>query len=190
MYTYWSRSKEFGTKIPKKYPRGYPGIPYKDFQHQMQLNQHNAMFVLLELVLLWHYLNNVLYAFRFSVRSFLKSIWRLKVSSRKQHQQSHQQTHKHKTYIEHSFRAQYWCLHSVVFNLCIIIQNQGIWKTSSFYCLIRLAFSFRTPLSRLPLTCDKHVVSLQRNVSQCVQIWIFNISNRYSFPQLTHLCYK
>ena len=50
-----------------------------------------------------------------------------------------------KTYIEHSCCAPYWCLHSVVFNLCLIIQNHGIWKIGSFYCFIRLGFSFRTP---------------------------------------------
>ena len=123
---------------------------------------------------------------------FLRLIWRLKVSKRKQHQQLHQQTLKLKTYIEHNFRAQYWYSHSVVFNLCLIIENQGIWKISSFYCLIRLGFPFRTPppLSRLRFTCDTHVVSLQRNVSQCVQIWILSISIRNSFTQLTHLFYK
>ena len=47
--------------------------------------------------------------------------------------------------------------------------------------------SLSSPLSPLPLKCDAHVVSLQRNVSQCVQIWIFYISNRVSFTQLKHL---
>ena len=92
-------------------------------------------------------LNDVWYAFRFSIRSFLMSIWRLQVSSRKQHQQSHQWTHKHKTYIGHSFRAQYWYLHSVVFPLCLFIQNQDIWKISSFYCSNGLDFPFVPPIA-------------------------------------------
>ena len=52
-------------------------------------------------------------------------------------------THRHKTYTEHIFRAWYWYSHSIIFNLCLIIQNQGIWKISSFYCLIRCGFSCR-----------------------------------------------
>ena len=54
-------------------------------------------------------------------------------------------THKYKTYVGRSCRAPYLCSHLVVFNLCLIVQNQGIWKISSFYCLIRLGFPFRTP---------------------------------------------
>ena len=50
-----------------------------------------------------------------------------------------------KKYTEHSIRASYWCSHSVVFKLCLINQNQSIWKISSFYCLIRLGFPFRAP---------------------------------------------
>ena len=41
----------------------------KDIRHQMQLHQHKAIFVLLELVLLWHYLNNDCHAFIISIRS-------------------------------------------------------------------------------------------------------------------------
>ena len=31
------------------------------------------------------------------------------------------------------------------FNLFLIIQHQGIWKISTFYCFIRLGFFFRNP---------------------------------------------
>ena len=85
-----SCSKYFGANILKQYPRGQPGITYKDFQHQLQLHQHYACFVFLELLLLWHYSNNAWYAIRFSLRSFLMSIWRMQISNMKQHQQSHQ----------------------------------------------------------------------------------------------------
>ena len=68
--------------------------------------------------------------------------------------------------------------------------KHGIWKISSFYCCIWLGFSLRTPLSPLPLKCDTYVVFLQWNVSQCVQIWIFNISNTDSFTQTIYLWYK
>ena len=121
-----------------------------DFQHQMQLHQHNACFMFLELLLLWHYLNKVWFVFRFSVSSFLMPIWKMQMSNMKQHQQSDQWTNKHKTYTEHSFHAPYWYSHSVIFNLCLVVQNQGIlkihnWFVSYFYCLIRRGFSFGYP---------------------------------------------
>ena len=62
---------------------------------------------------------------------------------------------------------------------------------SQFFLLFNTAWIFLSyPLSPLPLTRDTRVVILQRNVSQLVQIWIFNISNRDSFIQLIHVGYK
>ena len=56
---------------------------------------------------------------------------------------------------------------------------------NQFYLLFNTARIFLSlPLSPLPLTRVTHVVSLLRNVSQCVQILAFNISNRDFFTQL------
>ena len=97
-----------------------------------------------------------------------------------------------KIHIKHYFRAPYWCSHSVIFNLYQIVKKNGIWKISSFYCCKRLRVSLALPLSLLLFTRDTHVVCLQWNKSQCVQIWIFNISNTdsNSFTQTIHLWYK
>ena len=76
------------------------------------------------------------------------------------------------------------------FNLYQIVKNYGIWKISSFYCCIRLVVSLALPLLLLPFTCGTHMVFLQWNVSQCVQIWIFNISNTDLFTQTIYPWYK
>ena len=84
----------------------------------------------------------------------------------------------------------YWCSHSVICNLYQIVKNYGIWKISSFYCYIRLVVSLALPLLLLPVTCGTRMVFLQLNVSQCVQIWIINISNTDLFTQTIYLWYK
>ena len=62
---------------------------------------------------------------------------------------------------------------------------------NKFFLLFNMAWIFLSyPLSTWPLKCDTHLVFLQRNISQCVQIWIFNISNKDSFTQFIHLLYK
>ena len=63
-------------------------------------------------------------------------------------------------------------------------------KNHLFLLLHTAWISLAYPLSPLPLTCDTHVVFLQWNVSQCVQILIFNISNRDSFTKTIYLWYK
>ena len=82
------------------------------------------------------------------------------------------------------------CSHSVIFNSYQIVKNYDIWKISSFYCFIRLVVSLALSLSLLPFTCDTHLVCLQWNVSQCVQIWIFNISNTDTLTQTIYRWYK
>ena len=73
------------------------------------------------------------------------------------------------------------------FQLMPIYANPGHLK-KQFFLLFNTAWIFLTCLpSPLPLTCYTHVVFLQRNLSQCVQIWIFDISNTDSFTQLIHL---
>ena len=85
---------------------------------------------------------------------------------------------------------QYWCSHSVIFNLYQIVKIYGNWKISAFYCCIRLVISLALPLSLLPFTFGTRIVFLQWNVSQCFQIWIFNISNTDLFTQTIYLWYK
>ena len=61
----------------KSYPKISTGLASHHLQRFPALDaaaSTQCNFMLLELVLLWHYLNNVWHAFRFSVRSFLMSI--------------------------------------------------------------------------------------------------------------------
>ena len=53
----------------------------------------------------------------------------------------------------------------------------GHLKNHSFLLFNTAWIFLPIPLSPFPLTCDTHVVSLQRNVSQCIQIWILKIFN-------------
>ena len=77
-------------------------------------------------------------------------------------------------------------------NFQFVPNCQKLWhlKNQLFLLLHTAWISLAYPLSPLPLTCDTHVVFLQWNVSQCVQIWIFNISNIDSFTQTIYLWYK
>ena len=76
-------------------------------------------------------------------------------------------------------------------NFQFVPNCQKLWhlKNQLFLLLHTAWISLAYPLSPLPLTCDTHVVFVQWNVSQCVQIWIFNISNTDSFTQI-YLWYK
>ena len=67
-----------------------------------------------------------------------------------------------------------------------------IWhlKNQFFLLLHTAGISLALPLSLLPFAHDTHMVCLQWNVSQCVQKWIFNISNTDSFTQTICLWYK
>ena len=85
---------------------------------------------------------------------------------------------------------QYWCSYSVIFNVYQIVKIYGNWKISAFYCCIRLVISLALPLSLLPFTFGTRIVFLQWNVSQCVKIWIFNISNTDLFTQTIYLWCK
>ena len=76
------------------------------------------------------------------------------------------------------------------FQFVPICQKRWHLKNQLFLLLHTAWISLAYPLSPLPLTCDTHVVFLQWNVSQCVQIWIFNISNTDSFTQTIYLWYK
>ena len=69
---------------------------------------------------------------------------------------------------------------------------QKLWhlKNQFFLLLHTACISLALPLSLLPFTRDTHTVCLEWNVSQCVQIWIFNISNTDSFTQTIYLWYK
>ena len=77
-------------------------------------------------------------------------------------------------------------------NFQFVPNCQKLWHLKNhLFLLLHTAWSaLASPLSLLPLTCDTHVVFLQWNVSQCVQIWIFNISNTDSFTQTICLWYK
>ena len=112
------------SKILKHHPRGLPGITYKNVQHQMQLHQH-CMFCVPWIAIALTLFKQCLIC----IQTFLMSIWRMQMSNRTQH---HRQTHKYKTYTEHSFRVPHCYSHSVIFNIFLIIQNQGIWKFSFF----------------------------------------------------------
>ena len=70
-------------------------------------------------------------------------------------------------------------------NFQFVPNCQKLWhlKNQLFLLLHTAWISLAYPILPLPLTCDTHVVFLQWNVSQCVQIWIFNISNTDSFTQ-------
>ena len=74
----------------------------------------------------------------------------------------------------------------------LISNCQKLWhlKNQFFLLLHTAGISLALPLSLLPFTRDTHMVCLQWNVSQCVQIWIFNISNTDSFTQTIYLWYK
>ena len=63
-------------------------------------------------------------------------------------------------------------------------------KNQFFLLLLTDCISLALPLSLLPFTRDTHIVCFQWNVSQCVQIWIFNISNTDWFTQTIYLWYK
>ena len=69
---------------------------------------------------------------------------------------------------------------------------QKLWHLKNqLFLLLHTAWIFLAyPLSPLRLTRDTHVVFVQWNVSQCVQIWIFNIANTDSFTQTIYLWYK
>ena len=69
-------------------------------------------------------------------------------------------------------------------------RKQGYLKNQFFLLLHTACVSLVLPLSPFPWTHDTHVVCLQWNVSQCVQIWILNISNTDSFTQTIHIWYK
>ena len=77
-------------------------------------------------------------------------------------------------------------------NFKFVPNCQKLWhlKNQLFLLLHTAWISLAYPLSPLPLTYDAHVVFVQWNVSQCVGIWIFNISNTDSFTQTISLCYK
>ena len=108
----------------------------------MQLHQHKTIFVLLELVLIWHYLNNDGYAFRFSVcfpqcQYKDSKCWAgSSISSRIIRYIN----------LEITFSivfVPYWCWHSVIFNWYQNCQKYGIWKISSFYCCVQLVSQLR-----------------------------------------------
>ena len=63
-------------------------------------------------------------------------------------------------------------------------------KNQFFLLLHTDCISLALPLSLLPFTRDAHMICLQSNVSKCVKIWIFNISNTDSFTQTIYLWYK
>ena len=63
-------------------------------------------------------------------------------------------------------------------------------KNQFFLLLHTACISPTLPLSLLQFTCDTHMVFSQWNVSQCVQIWILNISNIDSLTQTIYLWYK
>ena len=77
-------------------------------------------------------------------------------------------------------------------NFQFIPNCQQLWhlKNQFFLLLHTAGISLALPLSLLPFTRDTHMVCLQWNISQCVQIWIFNISNADSFTQTIYLWYK
>ena len=74
-------------------------------------------------------------------------------------------------------------------NFQFVLNCQKLWHLKNqIFLLLHTAWIFLAyPLSPLPLTCDTHVVFVQWNVSQYVQIWIFNISNTDSFTQTIYL---
>ena len=77
-------------------------------------------------------------------------------------------------------------------NFQFVPNCQKLWhlKNQLFLLLHTAWISLAYPLSPLPLTCDTNVVFVQWHVSQCVQIWIFNISNTNLFAQTIYLWYK
>ena len=156
----------------------------------MQLHQHKAIFVLLELVLLWHYLNNDWYAFRLRfglLRNQYKgsNCWAgSSISSRISRYIN----------LKLTFSIVFMSIFMFTLSNFQFIPNwQKLWhlKNQLFLLLHTACISLALPLSLLPFTCDTHMVFLQWNVSQCVQIWIFNISNTDSwFTQTIYLWYK
>ena len=77
-------------------------------------------------------------------------------------------------------------------NFQFIPNCQKLWylKNQLFLLLRTACISLALPLSLLPFTRDTHLVGLQWNISQCVQIWIFNISKTDSFTITIYLWYK
>ena len=75
-------------------------------------------------------------------------------------------------------------------NFQFVPNCQKPWHLKNPLFLLLIWISLAYPLSSLPLTCDTHVVFLQSNVLQCVEIWIFNMSNTDSFTQTIYLWYK
>ena len=77
-------------------------------------------------------------------------------------------------------------------NFQFVPNSQKLWhlKNQLFLLLHTAWISLAYALLPLPLTCDTHVVFLQWNISQCVEIWIFNISNTDSFTQTIYHWYK
>ena len=74
-------------------------------------------------------------------------------------------------------------------NFQFIPNCQKLWHLKhQFFLLFHTAcISLSLPLSLFPFTRDAHMVC---NVSQCVQILIFNISNTDSFTHKIYLWYK
>ena len=79
-------------------------------------------------------------------------------------------------------------IHIQYFSIYTKLSKTVLFETSVLS--IVACFSLALPLSLLPFTDDRHMVCLQWNVSQCVQIWIFNISNTDSCTQTIYLRYK
>ena len=77
-------------------------------------------------------------------------------------------------------------------NFQFIPNGQKLWhlKNQFFLLLHTACISLALPLSLLPFTRDTHMVCLQWNVSQCVHMCIFNISNTDSFTYTIYLWYK
>ena len=77
-------------------------------------------------------------------------------------------------------------------NFQFIPNCQKLWhlKNQLFLLMHTACMSHALPLSLLPFTRDTHMVCLQWNVSQCLQIWIFNISNTDSCTQTIYPWYK
>ena len=75
---------------------------------------------------------------------------------------------------------------------CNSTRFEMYYKLRNYYKLQRntACISLALPLSVSPFTRDTHMVCLQWNISQCVQICIFNISNPNSFKQTIYLWYK
>ena len=144
----------------------------------MQLHQHKAIFVLLELVLLWHYLNNDWYVsvfvpdmhsdFRFALPNDqykgIKCWAGSSISSR-----ISRYINLKLTFSIVSCNISMFTFSN--FNLYQIVKTLWHLKNLFFFLLLHTAcISLALPLSLLPFTCDTHMVFLQWNVSQRFQI--------------------